>query len=74
MWSCLLQPQFVWVKPTQLLQLLSGIDLEFLPLVPPAFLVFSRDRGGEEGSTKTVLQKICQHATLVTRILVYVHV
>lgn len=59
MWSCLLQPQFMWVKPTWLLQVLSGIDLEFLTLVSPAFLVFSRERGGEEGSTKTVLQKIC---------------
>lgn len=37
----------------------TGIDLEFLTLVSPAFLVFSRERGGEEGSTKTVLQKIC---------------
>lgn len=64
----------MWVKPAQLLQLLSGIDLGFLTLVSLAFLVFSRDRGGEEGSTKTVLLKICLDATLVRRILVYVHI
>lgn len=63
----------MWVKPAQLLQVLSGNDLEFVTLVSPAFLVFSRDRGGEEESTKIVLQEICL-PTSVTRILVYVHV
>lgn len=75
MWSCLLRPQFMWVKPPQLLEVLSSIDLEFLSLVSPAFLVFSRDKDGEEGSRNSLTENLfaCM-PTLVTRISLYVHV